>query len=213
MDITFEEVLPLRGPAKNLVVMLHGVGSNAKDLISIAPYMRQSLEKTHFISLNAPNKYDMAPFGYQWFSLQNRELSILQKGLAEAVPHVVKFLEDKTKELNLKFEDVFLMGFSQGSMVSTHVAMSFNKKLAGVVGMSGSIIPRPVFEGNNQTPICLMHGTDDEVISVDTMYRGEKYLGGLGFNVQAHVIPFLGHSIDVKCITIAVNFIKNHHAG
>jgi len=212
MDMIFEEVAPLKSPAKNLVVMLHGVGSNAKDLISIAPYMSQSLDHSYFISLNAPNKYDMAPFGYQWFSLQNRELSLLQKGLADVVPGVVEFLKNKTKELGLKFEDVFLIGFSQGSMVSTHITMSINKKLAGVIGIGGSIIPRPVFEGNNQIPICLMHGMDDEVINIDAMYKGEKYLSNLGFNVQAHAIPFLGHSIDIKCIKIAVNFIKNHHA-
>lgn len=213
MSLTFEEVAPLKSPSKNLVVMLHGLGSNAKDLISIAPYMQQSLDNTHFISLNAPHKYDMAPFGYQWFSLQNRELSLLQQGLASAVPDVVKFLEDKTKELGLKFEDIFLMGFSQGSMVSTHVTMSIKKKLAGVIGIGGSIIPRPIFAGNNQTPISLMHGMDDEVINIEAMYKGEKYLSDLGFDVQAHAMPFLGHSIDIKCIKIAVNFIKNHHAG
>lgn len=213
MSFVFEELLPVKGQAKNLIVMLHGVGSNAKDLISIAPYMQQFLDQTHFVSLNAPHKYDMAPFGYQWFSLQNRELGLLQEGLAKAVPGILKFLEDKTKDLGLKFEDVFLFGFSQGSMVSTHVTMSIKKKLAGVIGISGSIIPRPLFEGNKQIPICLMHGMDDKVINIEAMYKGEKYLSDLGFDVQAHAMPFLGHSIDIKCIKIATNFIKNHHAG
>lgn len=213
MSLTFEELLPKKGLTTSLVIMLHGIGSNAKDLISIAPYMQQHLDQTHFISLNAPHKYDMAPFGYQWFSLQNRDLSVLQEGLSSTMPYVIKYLDNKIKELELKYEDVFLMGFSQGSMVSTHVAMSIKNKLAGVIGIGGSIIPRPIFDGNNQTPMCLMHGTDDEVINIEAMYKGEKYLSGLGFNVQAHAIPFLGHSIDIKCIKIAINFIKKHHAG
>lgn len=214
MNLVFEEVPPTVGQAQNLVVMLHGIASDAQELVNFVPQMQSSLNQTHFISLNAPERYDMGIFGYQWFSARKwDEIESRQEGLSKVVPEVVKFLEDKTKELNLKFEDVFLFGFSQGSMVATYAAMSIDHKFAGIIGIGGPITPIPLFEGNNQIPICLIHGACDRLIRIEEMYKGKKYLSDLGFDVQTHEIPLLRHLLDTKCIEIAVNFIKDHHAG
>ena len=58
------------GKPSSLVILLHGLGSNGRDLISLAPFWAKDLPETVFISPDAPFVCDMAPMGYQWFSLQ-----------------------------------------------------------------------------------------------------------------------------------------------
>jgi phospholipase/carboxylesterase len=206
----FLQISPINSAAKNLVVMFHGVGSDAQDLINIAPYMQKDLPDTHFISLNGLQKYDMAPFGFQWFSLKNRDTNVMRSEVDKTIPAVFDFLEKKIIELNLSFEQLFLVGFSQGSMLATSIATSFKQKLAGIIGFSGAVILRN-FTGNNLTPICLIHGLEDEVIKIELMRRSRDHLKQLGFQVESHEIPFLTHSIDMQGIKIATNFIKNHY--
>ncbi len=208
---SFVEVKPLEPKAKKLVVFFHGVGSDAKDLISIVPYMQDSLPDAHFISLNGLQKYDMASFGYQWFSLKDREQRVMAQEVGKAVPLVINSLENFLQKLELSFEDLFLVGFSQGTMLATHIATSFDKRLAGVVGFAGAIIPKADFCGNFNTPICFIHGKEDEVLPIDLMYKSADYLKQFSFNVETHEIPFLTHSIDMQCIQIATKFIKNYY--
>ncbi len=63
------------GAAKQLVLLLHGVGSNGDDLISLAPLFAQALPDAHFIAPNAPYPCDMMPMGmgYQWFDIMTQE--------------------------------------------------------------------------------------------------------------------------------------------
>src|SRR3546814_3847788 len=71
------------GAAKALVVMLHGVGADGNDLIGIAPLWAQLLPGVAFVSPNAPEPCDMAPFGHQWFSLQDRRPAAMLAGVQD----------------------------------------------------------------------------------------------------------------------------------
>jgi phospholipase/carboxylesterase len=173
----------------------------------IIPYMQEYLPDAHFISLNGLQKYDMSVFGYQWFTFKSRDHKDLEREVGKSVPAVVDFLTDKIAELSLSFDDVFLVGFSQGTMLATHIATSFDEKLAGIIGFSGTIIPNSNFKGNVKTPICFIYGTDDEVLSVDFLRSSVQTLQQIGFHVESHEIARLGHSIDLNGIKLANNFI------
>jgi predicted esterase len=58
-----------RGKPKQLVVLLHGYGSNGEDLISLAPYWAKTLPDAQFVSPNAPDPVPGYPGGYQWFPI------------------------------------------------------------------------------------------------------------------------------------------------
>lgn len=209
MQYSFIQTLPLQPKASKLAILLHGVGSDAQDISMIIPYMQQSLPGVHFIALDGLQKYDMGAFGYQWFSLQNRNQQNMQIEAGKTAPLVIKFLELKLAELALDFEDLFLIGFSQGTMLSMQIANSFDKKLAGIIGFAGAIIPPQNFDGNNNTPICFIHGSNDEILHIDLMHQSADFMKKLGFKVETHTIPNLTHSIDMRCIQIANNFISN----
>ena len=122
---------------------------------------------------------------------------------------VIEFLKVQLESLDLGFENLFLVGFSQGAILSNYIATSFKEKLGGIISFAGAMIPIDVASGSLHTPVCFIHGIEDQVISIDLMRRSAEKMRELGFTVQAHEIPNLTHSIDMRCIEIANNFILN----
>lgn len=195
---------------KNLVVLLHGLGSDGQDLISLVPYFYESMPDSHFYSPNGIEKCDMAPFGYQWFSLKNREAKAMIKELETKSEIVLDLIESKLSELKLGFEDLILIGFSQGTMLSLYLATAFEFQIKSVVGFSGAYLP-PEIVKNTKTPICLIHGMDDEVVHFDNMNDSKKRLIESNVtNVETFGIKNLGHTIDLSGIDFAVKFLKKH---
>src|SRR3954447_5212808 len=74
------------GPARQLVALCHGVGADAHDLIDLAPTWSRAAPDALFVAPDAPEPYDMAPAGRQWFSLADRTPSVLDAGARRAAP-------------------------------------------------------------------------------------------------------------------------------
>src|SRR5215470_17407313 len=103
------------GKPKSLVVLLHGLGADGNDLISLASYWAPLLPEAEFLSPNAPFPCDMAPYGYQWFSFQERTRA--------AAPFLDAFLDEALEARGLDASRLALVGFSQGAMMSLHVGL------------------------------------------------------------------------------------------
>src|SRR5690606_32458213 len=115
------------GKPKQLIIFLHGVGADGNDLIGLAYELAKHLPDAHFLSPNAPEPFDMAPFGYQWFSLQqyvtqSMELAFEQAGKFEGAKHAAPplnaFIDAQLKRFDLTEKDLLLFGFSQGCMMA-----------------------------------------------------------------------------------------------
>lgn len=89
------------GPPRQLVVLLHGVGANGDDLIALAPAMAAVLPGAVFVAPNAPEPCDMAPFGYQWFSLRDRRPEALLLGVQSVAPLVDAFIDAQLEHCRL----------------------------------------------------------------------------------------------------------------
>ena len=76
------------GPPQQLVVLLHGVGADGADLITLSQAIGQALPHARFIAPNAPEPCDMAPMGYQWFSLSDRNPARMLEGIRRTAPPV-----------------------------------------------------------------------------------------------------------------------------
>ena len=103
------------GQPRSLVLLLHGVGADGNDLIGLAPYFAQALPDTAFVSPNAPYPCDMGPFGYQWFSLQDRSPPAILAGVQATAPILNAFIDAELKRHNLADDRLALLGFSQGT--------------------------------------------------------------------------------------------------
>ena len=119
---------------QQLVVLCHGLGADGNDLIGLAPYFSQVLPDAKFVSPNAPFKCDMATFGYQWFSLQERTEDAMLKGVQIAKPILDAFIDQQLLKHDLKDNNLAFIGFSQGTMVSLFTLPRRRKAVAGLVG-------------------------------------------------------------------------------
>ena len=211
----FYEQEPANGGIKNIVIMLHGVGSNGQDLISLAPYLGKYVPNTVFISPDAPFACDMVPAGYpnayQWFSLQDRDPKVLLDGVNEAFPHVEHFIEAQLERYNLSADKLALLGFSQGTMTSLHTAPRLKDKIAGVLGYSGALLwdKNSKLDDLHKMPVHLIHGEADDVLPVSMWKDAKDTLISKGFEVSGHTTPYLTHSIDQDGIDSGGKFLKS----
>jgi len=201
------EAPPAKGGApQSLVILLHGLGSDGQDLISLAPFFAPALPHAHFISPNAPYPCDMAPGGYQWFSLRDWSPQSMLKGAHEAAPALNLFIDMQLKRFNLKDDRLALVGFSQGTMMALYTALRRPAACAGVAGFSGAMIGE---EGiTAKPPVCLIHGTQDMVVPFGAMALAEAVLRKHGIPLETHARPDLGHGIDPEGLAIAGRFLK-----
>jgi phospholipase/carboxylesterase len=198
---------------KSAVLMMHGVGSNGQDLINLAPYLAQSLPDTLFLSPDAPQPYDIVPGmmmenAYQWFSLQNRDPDILMEQATQSFDDVNELIDKIAGQYNLDPSRIALLGFSQGTMMAFFTALRRATPLAGVLGYSGMILDDDGFESMQKTPVCLIHGEDDDVVPFAMHQIAVDRLRNAGLDVDALSIPGLPHSIDQAGIDRGAAFLK-----
>lgn len=209
--LTGPVIPPLSGDRpKKLVVFLHGLGADGQDLISLGQVFGQIMPDVQFASPDAPQPCDMAPFGYQWFSLQDRGYSAMLAGVEQAAPILNAFLDRQLEILGLTDEDLALVGFSQGTMMALYAALRRPDCCAGIVGYSGALVAPETLgaEIASRPPVCLIHGDADPVVTYEAMAAAEAGLKTAGISVETHTRTGLGHGIDPEGITIAGEFLK-----
>lgn len=198
------------GAPKQIVIMLHGVGSNGEDLIGLAPIFAQALPDAVFVSPDAPFPYDMAPIGYQWFSLYDRGPEAMLAGIKVAAPLLEEFIEDRLQAHNLSADKLVLLGFSQGTMMSLYAGPRLEQDIAGILGYSGALLGGDTLEteAKNKPPIQLVHGDEDDVVPVEASYHAKVTLEQAGFDVDALMVPGIGHGIDESGVAAGVAFLQ-----
>jgi len=203
------------GPAKQLVIFLHGLGANGDDLIELAPYFSAALPDAVFYSPDGPEPCDMAPFGRQWFSLRDQSPQAMLDGAQNAAIALNAFIDAKLAEHGLRDDQLVLVGFSQGTMLALHVALRRPAAVAAVVGFSGLLVA-PEYLADELTarpPLLLIHGQDDEVVPHAFLDFAQELLEKLGLPVLSLSRPNLGHSIDDEGLRAAIAFAAQNLAA
>ena len=202
---------PLKGPASHLVVLVHGYGSDGKDLISLAPHWQEQMPSAAFIAPNAPDPVPGSP-GYQWFPISRIDPAEMQKGVERAGPLLNEFMDLELARRSLPPENLILIGFSQGTMLSLHVGLGRAVPPAAIVGLSG-MLPGPPPEKSDGPPVFLAHGSADQVIPVQAMLSAATALGLAGRTVQWHLAHGVGHGVDPETMALAGAFLGLAYRG
>jgi phospholipase/carboxylesterase len=197
------------GAASSLVILLHGYGSNGEDLISLAPYWRDILPGTAFVSPNAPEPCPGAPGGYQWWGLSSIDAGARAAGVARAAPVLDAFIDAELARHGLTEAELALVGFSQGTMMALHVGPRRPRQLAGIVGYSGMLADAAALSdpATTRPPILLIHGDADPMIPIAAFHLAQASLTANGFVVESHVSRGLGHSIDMAGLQLGGRFL------
>lgn len=203
------------GPARHLVVLLHGLGADGDDLIQLTPYLGQALPDAAFVSPHAPEACDMAPFGRQWFSLQDQSPAALEAGTRRAAPVLDAFLDAELTAHGLSADRLALLGFSQGGMMALHVGLRRSAAPACICAFSAALPggERLADEIQGRPPVLLVHGEADEIIPVQALGAAEAALNASGVPVTSERRPGMGHGIDERGIQLAVEMLRTSLPG
>ena len=216
--------LSLEGPSRpplaggkptSLIVLLHGLGADGNDLIGLAPYWAPLIPEAEFLSPHAPFPCDMAPYGRQWFSLQDRSFEAVLAGVRAAAPILDGFLDEALKARGLDESRLALVGFSQGTMMSLHVGLRRANPVAGILGYSGRLIGTDELaeEIRSRPSVFLLHGDADEIVPFESLALSKAALSDLHVPVETLARPGLGHSIDEVGLARGGDFLRRRLGG
>ncbi|WP_375265744.1 alpha/beta hydrolase [Planktotalea sp.] len=206
---------PVSGETHSVVVFLHGYGANGADLLGLADPLGEHLPDTLFVAPDAPEDCAGSPMGYQWFPIpwiDNSSEEEAERGMNAAVDDLNAFLDALMVDEDVLPEQVVLFGFSQGTMMSLHVAPRREDAVAGVVGFSGRLLSPELLadEVVVRPPILLVHGDADDVVPVQSLPDAADALQKAGFeDVYAHIMKGTAHGIAPDGLSVALAFMRD----
>ena len=177
-----------------LLLLLHGYGSNENDLFAFADYLHPSLL---VVSLRAPHALPM--MGYAWYSIHFDAEQGKWSDDEEAIgsrERVLQFMDELMEIHPYDRSQVHLLGFSQGAILSYALGLTYPKRFASVIALSGYLneniteLPRP----EDAPALYASHGSLDEVVPFDWGQRSAELLQQKGFSIQFDSFH-VGHTI------------------
>ena len=198
------------GPARQLVVLLHGYGADGNDLIEIGREWTTLLPHAAFVAPNAPDRCAQSSFGYEWFPLTFRDPHEYERGVRQAGPGIDAFLDAELGRRGLDDSALALVGFSQGTMLALHVAPRRKAAPAAVVGFSGYLADAQSLKQQvrSRPPVLLIHGDRDDLIPVQALLLAAQGLAAADIPVEWHIAEGLGHGIDARGLALAGDFLR-----
>ena len=179
-----------------LIILLHGYGSNEEDLFSFA----EEIPDEYFI-VSAKAPIAMQPYGNAWYHITidgDGVKSSDNEGARESRDIIAQFIDEIVAQYDVDKHNVTLLGFSQGTILSYAVALTYPEKVKNVIGLSGYINEEIIDLKSNPSYAHLniynSHGTVDQVIPIDAARKTPGYLKNLGIESTLSEFP-VGHGV------------------
>ncbi|MEX0314571.1 MAG: alpha/beta hydrolase [Allomuricauda sp.] len=194
------------------IFMFHGYGSNEEDLFSFASELPEEL---YVISVKAP--YDLEPFGHAWYAINfDAEYGKWSddEQAKSSRDKIVTFIDEACDAYGLDKENITLLGFSQGTILSYSVALSFPEKIKNVVALSGYINEGILSEGylekdHSSLNIYASHGQVDQVIPLEWAQKTPDFLTQLGVQHKYEEFP-IGHGVSQQNFYSFRDWLRQH---
>ena len=185
-----------------LLILLHGYGSNERDLIGLAPYLDRRFQ---IVSARAPHM--LMPDGYAWFELSwtaANDIIINFQQAEQSRTLLIGFIAEVLAAYGGDPARVFLLGFSQGAIMNASVTLTEPELIAGAVLMSGRI-PEQILpliapaERLAGKPFLVVHGVADTVLPIHNGRASRAILAALPVAVTYHEYP-MAHEISAQSL-------------
>ena len=187
------------------ILALHGRGSNEDDLIGLAQYLPQE-----FFWISPRGPFILGQNSFEWFQ-------ITQIGkpdpvrLANALSVLDTFIDEIIANYPVNINELYLLGFSQGSIVSMSYALTKPHRVAGVIAQSGYIPHESGLQidaaGIKNKPFILTHGIQDSMLPVDWARRSRNTLQNLETNLEYHEFN-MGHQVSGESLAIINDWLE-----
>ncbi|WP_042457201.1 alpha/beta hydrolase [Neobacillus dielmonensis] len=195
----------LPGKKYPALFVMHGIGSNEQNMLSLV----SGLEDSFFI-YSIRGHLSQGP-GYAYFTIQgygkpHREV------FDDGIKRLANFIDYASEHYPIDPEQIYLLGFSQGAIVSMTLAASLGNKIKGVVALSG-YIPQFVKEEykinpGNHLSLFISHGEYDQALPYEWGVENAEYFTKLGIPVTFHSYP-VGHTVSEENLQDFQSWILN----
>ncbi len=206
----YKGATPQKQENKGLIILLHGYGSNEMDLLSFG----NELPNDYFVvSVQAPVTLPWG--GYAWFNLDfsGIEKIVDMEQAEQSRLQVIQFIDYMKQSYAIDPNNVLLLGFSQGAMLSQGVAMTSPKLLKGTIALSGFIMQEAIkdniapIEDIKKLNFFIGHGSVDDVVPVEQDRKSKVFLEQMGAKLSYNEYP-VAHGILPEELTDIVNWIN-----
>ena len=188
-----------------LVLLFHGVGATAADLLPLAQLIAKSQPQAMVVSVEAP-----FPTGggaaRQWFSVQGVTETNRAQRVAQALPVFTQTVAQWQADAGIAAQGTTLVGFSQGAIMSLESTQAEPLPAQRVVSLAGRFAA-PVRRATPRTVFHLVHGDQDGVVPHGHSVQAAKELGQFGATVTLDVLPGLGHGIDGRVARLVLAYL------
>ena len=211
LDITSVPTLSKNKP-QQVIILCHGYGGDGKDISVLAINWQRFLPDAMFLCPNAPEVCVVNPQGYQWFDLTSEKEDVIFEKSLIAEEKLNTFLDQASDNLQLESNNLALVGFSQGCMMSIQVGLKRKKEINCLIGYSGKVINQKHLSNNiNSKPkTFLMHGENDTIVPPTHLLEAKEYLKKCGINVKTKMFKNCDHKIPVEGTSLGLAFLKKN---
>lgn len=180
-----------------LLILFHGYGSDENDLFSFASELPEEL---FIISVRAPQA--MQPYGNAWYTINFDATGAKWSDDEEAKQSrdlIAKFIDEAVATYPVNKDNVTLLGFSQGTILSYAVALTYPEKVNNIIALSGyvnpAILPEDIeTKDYSKLNFYCSHGSVDQVIPVDWARKAPVFLKSLNIKHEYSEFP-VGHGV------------------
>jgi phospholipase/carboxylesterase len=194
-----------------LIILLHGAGSNERDLFSFADLLPENFL---VISARGPIKY--APSKYSWYAVDfsTGKPVINQTQELESRKIILRFINELKSLHRFDEKKIFLGGFSQGAIMSYSIGLTHPEIIHGIVAMGGRILEevKPLIGKSTQSikpHVFIAHGMNDNVLPVDYARVARMFLKERGINADYREYE-VGHSVNSEMINDLADWLKKN---
>ncbi len=191
--------------SQHLVLLLHGVGSNARDLVPLGEALAPHLPDGVIVSVHAP---EAAGRGWQWFSVQGVTEADRPARVAAAMPGFVQTVQRWQEATALTPAQTTLIGFSQGAIMALESTQLEGPPANRVIALSGRFA-QPPHIAHESVRTHLMHGDADAVMPVRGAVEALARLQGLRALATLDRFPGLGHGVDGRVVEAIVRRLND----
>lgn len=192
-------------------IWLHGQGANAEDLNPILVNLRRSRELgLHWLAPSAPLRRMTVNDGRParaWYDIPKEPDAVDadRDGIEQSSKRMHDLLDARIAS-GMPARRIVLGGFSQGGSLALHAGLGYSRALGGIIVLSGELLLAGTLDSlrsaaSLETPILLLHGSDDPVVPISAAQAGRDRLDALGYSVAWHEFP-IEHTVSVEQVEL-----------
>ena len=190
--------------AEKALIMIHGRGANAHDILSLANYLQ-----VDDFALLAPEATNNTWYPYSFIAPVSQNEPWLSSSL-----QVVKDLVSDIKAGGITSENIYFLGFSQGACLTLEFVARNAMRYGGVVAFTGGLIGETIRSENytgdfNNTPVFIGSSNPDPHVPVERVHESTKILKGMNAVVTKKLYNGMGHTISQDEIDLANTLVFN----